>query len=177
MERAQGVDPTGARTIGVLTKTDLVGPGNEDEVLAVVNNIRKPLHLGYIMVKNRSQKEIMESISTSKARENEVAFFANHPVFRKCNPQLYGVGQLSKKLTQLLVERIKMEMGPMKLTIEKMLTDIRSQLRQLPSNLKAVRTTAERQKLLVSVTQEVRLYSISLTLTYETCFAYSLSGI
>lgn len=68
LERAQGVDPTGQRTIGVLTKTDLVGPGNEEEVLSVVNNIRKPLHLGYIMVKNRSQKEITENISTAKAR-------------------------------------------------------------------------------------------------------------
>ncbi len=68
LERAQSVDPTGQRTIGVLTKVDLVGPGNEEEVLAVVNNIRKPLNLGYIMVKNRSQKEIIESISTSKAR-------------------------------------------------------------------------------------------------------------
>lgn len=68
LERAQGVDPTGQRTIGVLTKTDLVGPGNEEEVLAVANNIRKPLHLGYIMLKNRSQKEIMENISTTKAR-------------------------------------------------------------------------------------------------------------
>jgi interferon-induced GTP-binding protein Mx1 len=68
LERAQGVDPTGQRTIGVLTKTDLVGPGNEEEVLTVLNNIRKPLTLGYVMVKNRSQKEILENIVSSKAR-------------------------------------------------------------------------------------------------------------
>ena len=74
LERAQGVDPTGERTIGVLTKTDLVGPGNEEEVMAVVNNIRKPLHLGYVMVKNRSQKEILENISTTRARELELTF-------------------------------------------------------------------------------------------------------
>lgn len=35
------------RTIGVLTKPDLIGPGNEDEVLAVLHNVRKPLKLGY----------------------------------------------------------------------------------------------------------------------------------
>jgi interferon-induced GTP-binding protein Mx1 len=62
------VDPSGERTIGVLTKTDLIGPGNEDEVLAVVNNIRKPLALGYIMVKNRSQKDLSEKMSNLKAR-------------------------------------------------------------------------------------------------------------
>ena len=68
MERAQSVDPTGERTVGVLTKTDLIGPGNEEEVLAVVNNVRKPLALGYVMVKNRSQRDITENVSTSKAR-------------------------------------------------------------------------------------------------------------
>lgn len=39
-----------------------------------------------------------------------MAFFSNHPVFKKCNPSLYGVNQLSKKLTHLLVERIKRAM-------------------------------------------------------------------
>lgn len=62
------MDPTGERTIGVLTKTDLIGPGNEEEVLAVVNNIRKPLTLGYVMVKNRSQREIAEKMSTARSR-------------------------------------------------------------------------------------------------------------
>jgi len=46
LERAAQVDPTGERTIGVLTKPDLVGPGSEDEVIAVLNNVSKPLKLG-----------------------------------------------------------------------------------------------------------------------------------
>ncbi len=68
LERALGVDPTGERTLGVLTKTDLIGPGNEEEVLNVVNNIRKPLALGYVMLKNRSQKEIKENMTTFRSR-------------------------------------------------------------------------------------------------------------
>ena len=32
LERAQQVDPHGVRTIGVLTKPDLISPGSEDEV-------------------------------------------------------------------------------------------------------------------------------------------------
>lgn len=110
LERAQSVDPTGQRTIGVITKTDLIGAGSEDEIIAVVNNIRKPLALGYIMVKNRSQKEINENVTNSQAREIESTFFRNHSAFKKCNPALYGVEQLSKKLTILLVDRIKQGM-------------------------------------------------------------------
>ena len=76
LERAEGVDPTGERTIGVLTKTDLIGPGAEDEVIEVVNNRRKPLALGYTMMKNRSQKDIKDGISTAKARfATSVTFF------------------------------------------------------------------------------------------------------
>ena len=42
----------------MLTKPDLIGPGNEDEAAAVLKNVRKPLKLGYVMVKCRSQRDI-----------------------------------------------------------------------------------------------------------------------
>ena len=58
LERASRIDTTGSRTLGVLTKPDLIGPGNEEEVLQVLLNKRKPLKLGYVMVKNFSQKSI-----------------------------------------------------------------------------------------------------------------------
>lgn len=62
------MDPLGERTVGVLTKVDLIGPGGEDEALAVVNNIRKPLKLGYVMLKNRSQRDLMDNVTTAEAR-------------------------------------------------------------------------------------------------------------
>ena len=46
LERAQNVDPTGERTIGVLTKPDLIDRGSEAEVVQVLTNVRKPLKLG-----------------------------------------------------------------------------------------------------------------------------------
>jgi interferon-induced GTP-binding protein Mx1 len=46
LERATIYDPTGVRTIGVLTKPDLVDRGAEDEILKIVQNVRKPLTLG-----------------------------------------------------------------------------------------------------------------------------------
>jgi Dynamin central region len=53
---------------GVLTKVDLINPGGEDEVLSVVTNVRKPLALGYIMVKNRSQLDLNNNMTTAQAR-------------------------------------------------------------------------------------------------------------
>ena len=81
MERARIVDPAGERTIGVLTKPDLIGPGNEEEVVAVLRNIRKPLKLGFVMVKNRSQAQVEEGLSCQTVADDEETFFQNHPTF------------------------------------------------------------------------------------------------
>ena len=74
LERAHKVDPDGVRTIGVLTKPDTIGEGNEEEVLQVVQGLRKPLNLGYLMVKNRSQKQIDDGITLMDARDLEMSF-------------------------------------------------------------------------------------------------------
>ncbi|CAM9238743.1 unnamed protein product, partial [Heterosigma akashiwo] len=107
LERAAEVDPEGRRTIGVLTKPDLVGAGNEGEVLAVAKNERKPLRLGYVMVRCRNQKELNEGVTSQQAAAREAAFFRNHPHFADIPPDLRGVRQLTPKLSNLLVERIK----------------------------------------------------------------------
>lgn len=117
LERARDVDPSGLRTIGVLTKVDLVGAGNEDEVISVVQNIRKPLALGYIMVRNRSQKDLNEQISMMKAREQETQFFKSHPAFKTCYPKYCGTYQLAKRLTSILVHRIKTQLVSLQLLL------------------------------------------------------------
>ena len=53
LDKASEVDPEGTRTIGVLTRPDLIC---EDECQTVVDtllNIRRPLGLGYVAVKVR----------------------------------------------------------------------------------------------------------------------------
>jgi interferon-induced GTP-binding protein Mx1 len=153
LERAQGVDPHGERTVGVLTKPDLIGPGGEDETLAVVKNVRKPLALGYVMLKNRSQRDINNNVSTMQARDLEREFFRSHPVFGKLDSSCYGIESLSKKLTNLLVTRIQQELVPMKTTVEKELGQVRATLRQLNA-FNVPKTSLERQKMLVMVMQE-----------------------
>lgn len=108
LERALTVDPTGERTIGVLTKPDLIGEGAEDEVVAVLKNERKPLKLGYIMVKNRSAMQLKQgAINSPAANERaEREFFVQHPVWKTVDRNLLGVANLTAKLTKLLTKRI-----------------------------------------------------------------------
>lgn len=107
LERAYRVDPEGNRTIGVLTKPDLIDAGGEETVLAVLNNVTKPLKLGYIMVKNRSQRELDEGVSVTEMKRREMEFFANHRFFRSVDTTHLGVSSLTTSLTHVLVDRIK----------------------------------------------------------------------
>jgi len=156
LERAQRVDPQGERTLGILTKPDLIDPGNEEEVVAVLNNIRKPLKLGYIMVKNQSQSQSCQSqimMSHTSAMKDEEHFFESHPTFMCLNRQLLGVRNLTAVLTKLLATRIQSQLAPMKRHVEIMLSKVRADIRALSSYGTAA-SASERQKLLVTLTQE-----------------------
>ncbi|KAK2491264.1 hypothetical protein MC885_015717 [Smutsia gigantea] len=82
LSMAQEVDPDGDRTIGILTKPDLVDRGTEDKVVDVVRNLVCHLKKGYMIVKCRGQQDIQEQLSLAEALKKERAFFEDHPCFR-----------------------------------------------------------------------------------------------
>lgn len=82
LSMAQEVDPDGDRTIGILTKPDLVDKGTEDKVVDVVHNLVCPLKKGYMVVRCRGQQDIQEQLSLAEALQRERAFFEDHPHFR-----------------------------------------------------------------------------------------------
>jgi replication fork clamp-binding protein CrfC len=70
---AKGVDPEGLRTIGVLTKLDLMDEGTDAR--EVLENKLLPLRRGYVGVVNRSQKDIDGKKDIKIAVESERKFF------------------------------------------------------------------------------------------------------
>lgn len=114
LEWASQFDPSGERTIGVMTKPDLIDEGAEPEVISVLTNKRKPLKLGYVMLRNRSQREVAECISSAEARKREAEFFDTSSVFSRIDKRLLGVDQLTSKLTSVLVGRIYSSLPSMK---------------------------------------------------------------
>ena len=62
----------------MVTKPDLMDPGSEGELKAVVSNKRYPLKKGYTVVKCRGQQAIDNGQSLSEAMEEETAFFEHH---------------------------------------------------------------------------------------------------
>lgn len=111
LERAYEYDPNGLRTIGVLTKPDLIDRGAEDEVLKIVMNVRKPLKLGYVIVKNRSQADLKSDMSLLESQHKEDLYFTSHEVWSKIPANSRGIKPLCERLTSIIVSRA-MDRGP-----------------------------------------------------------------
>jgi dynamin 1-like protein len=104
LKMAREVDPEGIRTIGVLTKIDLMDPGTD--VVDILAGRVIPLRLGYVPVVNRGQKDIDSRKSIMKALENEKEFFEGHPAYSS-KAQYCGTPFLAKKLNMILMHHIR----------------------------------------------------------------------
>ncbi|CAO3588277.1 unnamed protein product [Absidia cylindrospora] len=92
-------DPLGLRTIGVITKMDLVPP---EIGTAILQNGDYPLRLGYIGVVCKSPKSRDGSNMTSTLIENEAIYFQQHKYTYGQNDILVGTGTLRKTLMNVL---------------------------------------------------------------------------
>ncbi|XP_021112012.1 interferon-induced GTP-binding protein Mx1-like [Heterocephalus glaber] len=107
LSMAKQVDPEGDRTIGILTKPDLVDKGTEDKVVDVVHNLLCPLKKGYMVVRCRSQQDIQARLSPAEALQREQAFFEDHPLFRVLLEEGKAtVPRLAERLSSELITHI-----------------------------------------------------------------------
>ncbi|WRX14945.1 Dynamin stalk domain - like 3 [Theobroma cacao] len=104
LQIAGNADPDGYRTIGIITKLDIMDRGTDARNLLLGKVI--PLRLGYIGVVNRSQEDILLNRSIKDALIAEEKFFRSRPVYNGLADRC-GVPQLAKKLNQILVQHIK----------------------------------------------------------------------
>uniref|UniRef100_A0A8B9IXP3 MX dynamin like GTPase 1 n=1 Tax=Amazona collaria TaxID=241587 RepID=A0A8B9IXP3_9PSIT len=87
LKMAQEVDPSGERTLGILTKPDLVDRGTEESVIKILRNKVIPLKKGYMIVKCRGQEDIHNKLSLAAAIQQERKFFQTHKHFRYFSQQ------------------------------------------------------------------------------------------
>ncbi|XP_035254718.1 dynamin-3 isoform X2 [Anguilla anguilla] len=101
---AKEVDPQGLRTIGVITKLDLMDEGTDAK--DILENKLLPLRRGYIGVVNRSQKDIDGKKDIRMALAAERKFFLSHPGYRHLAERM-GTPHLQKTLNQQLTNHIR----------------------------------------------------------------------
>ncbi|XP_057188431.1 interferon-induced GTP-binding protein MxB-like [Triplophysa rosa] len=129
LQMAQNEDPEGGRTLGILTKPDLVDKGTEQTVVDVVHNEVIHLTKGYMIVRCRGQKEIMDHVTLNEATDTEKAFFKDHPHFNTLyNEGFATIPKLAEKLTIELVHHIEKSMPRLEEQIEAKLAQTQKEL-------------------------------------------------
>ncbi|KAL6513131.1 Dynamin-related protein 3A [Orobanche gracilis] len=121
LQMAGMADPDGYRTIGVITKLDIMDRGTDARNFLLGKVI--PLRLGYVGVVNRSQEDIIMNRSIKDALIAEEKFFRGRPVYNDLAERC-GIPQLSKKLNQVLVQHIKTVLPGLKARISAALVSV-----------------------------------------------------
>ncbi|XP_070539502.1 interferon-induced GTP-binding protein Mx-like [Ptychodera flava] len=129
LKMAQEVDPTGSRTLGVLTKPDLVDLGTEPNVVKIAQNKVIPLKKGYTVIKCRGQKNVESKQPLQEAMDEEDRFFKEHRIYNVLyHEKCAGTRVLANKLTSELVEQIRKSVPQLQRGIKDKLEETKQEL-------------------------------------------------
>lgn len=101
---AKDFDKSGERTIGVITKIDIMDRGTNAKKMLLNEEI--PLKLGYVGIRNRSQEDIINKVTVQQSLTDEENFFKGHADYKTLPEELLGTRSLTHKLSAILKENI-----------------------------------------------------------------------
>lgn len=125
---AREVDPDGTRTIGVLTKLDLMDKGTN--AMDVLQGRVYPLRLGFIGVVNRSQHDINTNRAIDDALKAEKTFFETHPLYSSIKSRC-GYPFLAQSLNRILLNTIRDTLPELKANLMTRLRSAQDALNEL----------------------------------------------
>ena len=161
---ARELDPKGIRTIGVITKIDIMDAGTNAKRMLEGKDVQ--LRLGFIGIKNRSQQDIIERISVKAAIEKEQLYFSTHPVYSSMNQQVLGIFQLTSKLTKILFTHIKHSLPEIMKEIKTKIKETEDDLKDLGPEMPA--ESHEKQQVLWNmITEFIQTYKNTISGRYD----------
>ncbi|KAI1764614.1 P-loop containing nucleoside triphosphate hydrolase protein [Hypoxylon sp. FL1150] len=127
---ARDIDPTGSRTLGLITKPDKIDEGSESEryYLELAQNLNVKLTLGWHVLRNRSHTTADDT--TEERDEREADFFAASAWGQLDSSQL-GVESLRARLRKILWKQIQTGLPGVKAEVQSGIKDCRAKLSQL----------------------------------------------
>lgn len=128
LQMARKVDPDGVRTLGVITKLDLMDAGTN--ALEILQGRVIPLRRGYVGVVNRSQAALDGRSTVAESHAAERDFFKSHPIYAPHASKM-GSPYLASLLSGMLMEHIRNVLPHIRKKLSSHLGDVRAQLSDL----------------------------------------------
>lgn len=130
IQRARHFDQDGVRTIGIITKPDLINKGTEDRVARLAKNLdRTSLNLGFFLLKNPSPSELARGMSYTQRRAAELEFFSSESWRAQgLDPTRIGIDNLRSFLAELLDGHIERELPNVKEEVRRLLKRVRDEV-------------------------------------------------
>ncbi|KAI2613376.1 P-loop containing nucleoside triphosphate hydrolase protein [Hypoxylon sp. NC1633] len=170
---ARDIDPSGTRTLGLITKPDKIDRGSDSEryYIELVQNLNVKLSLGWHVLRNRSHATADDTIEERDEREAE--FFADS-VWGSIDSSQLGVASLRGRLRDVLWKQIQTGLPGVKADVQYGIKDCRIKLAQLG---KARSTKREKHTYLQRISSDLsKLVQAAIDGVYADRFFESFPG-
>mmetsp|Transcript_14458 Transcript_14458/g.31336 ORF Transcript_14458/g.31336 Transcript_14458/m.31336 type:complete len:628 (+) Transcript_14458:150-2033(+) len=131
LRMAREVDPSGERTIGVLTKIDIMDRGTDCRDVLLGKTLK--LRHGWVAVVNRGQADINSKVSMKDARAREKEFFHSQPAYADLSNT--GTTYLAEKLSTHLINEIMKNLPSISSYIDQNIVKLEKDLKALGGDL------------------------------------------
>ncbi|KAK4610262.1 Interferon-induced GTP-binding protein Mx1 [Fulvia fulva] len=129
LELALEADPAGDRTLGVLTKPDLVDKGAESHVVNLMDGRSRSMKLGWHMIVNPGQKELSDTELDRTSLED--SFFRSTSPWNLIDKDKVGINSLRLRLKEILSGQVKKVFPKVKQEIKTRLNAQQKKLKNL----------------------------------------------
>lgn len=162
IRKSKDFDKAGQRTVGVITKPDLINKGTEGRIaLLAKNQDTTKLQLGFFILKNPTPSEMKAQITPKQRSANELQFFSawkEHGL----DPGRVGIDKLRDSLQHLLDQHIERELPKVRAEITSMIKSTEQDLINLPKERHTV--------------ADLRVYLSGLAMQYHGLVEAALDG-
>lgn len=133
IQKSRQFDPAGERTVGIITKPDLINQGTEKRIARLAKNEdTTKLKLGFFLVRNPTPSELVSAISSKQHRAIEDQYFRSSPWKEQAlSADRVGIASLQRYLQGLLDQHIERE-------LPKVRDEIRQLIKRTEENITAL---------------------------------------
>jgi hypothetical protein len=126
IQRARHFDKEGIRTIGIITKPDLINKGTEERVARLAKNLdRTRLHHGFFLMKNPSPTDLEGGLTFRQRVQAELDFFSSAPwKAQALDKSRVGIENLRLFLQELLDTHIERELPKVREEMYRLLEEV-----------------------------------------------------